>query len=62
MTILDIFEIRDQGVILTGRGFSSDALDEMLNQSGESAMNLAGAKRIGFYGKSRTDLVHRSIL
>ena len=51
MTILDIFEIRDQGVILTGRGFSSDALDEMLNQSGESAMNLAGSKRIGFCGQ-----------
>ena len=49
MTILDVCEIRDQGVILKGRGFSSDALDEMLNQSRESAMNLAGSKRSGFY-------------
>ena len=51
MTILDLFEIKDQGVILNGRGFSSDALDEMLNQSGESAMNLANSKK--FKGLSK---------
>ena len=54
-TILDIFEIRDFGILPDLRGFSSEDLDEMLNQAGESATNLAGKKgkwsRSGFNGQ-----------
>ena len=42
--ILDIFEIRDFGILPDLRGFSSEDLDEMLNQAGESATNLADKK------------------
>jgi len=57
-TILDIFEIRDFGILPDLRGFSSEDLDEMLNQAGESATNLAGKKgkwsRSGLSGLSGT--------
>ena len=60
-TILDIFEIRDFGIVPNLRGFSSEDLDEMLNQAGESATNLEGKKgkwsRKGFSGLSGTGMV-----
>lgn len=36
-TLLDIFDLRGQGIELSGRGFSSTDLDSMLSQSAESA-------------------------